>query len=242
MTEIIEEPTRITCSTSTLLDHIVTNSSEKVSQKGVIDVGISDHQLIYCTRKIKRIKHNIHNQIQVRSLNKYSAETFTNALTILFSSITVQFPNDNIFLNVNVAYSDLLNKISDTIDNVAPIKEIRIKNNTQEWFDNEIAKAIKTREKYSKKFKESNLQLNYDFYIEAKYNTQKLIKQKKIEFLNTKLTENIGKPKELRKSLKTLGLASVKSPLTNICLKTKDDVTNFDDRKVLTFSKTFLAH
>ena len=179
MTEIIEEPTRITCSTSTLLDHILTNSSEKVSQKGVIDVGISDHQLIYCTIKIKRIKHNIHNQIQVRSLNKYSAEIFTNVLTILFNSITVQFPNYNIFLNVNVAYSDLLNKISDTIDNVARIKEIRIKNNTQEWFDNEIAEAIKIREKYFKKFKKSNLQIDYNFYIEAKYNTQKLIKQKK---------------------------------------------------------------
>ena len=46
LTEIIKEPTRITCSTSTLLDHILTNSSEKVSQKGVIDVGISDHQHI----------------------------------------------------------------------------------------------------------------------------------------------------------------------------------------------------
>ena len=29
------------------------------------------------------------------------------------------------FSNVNVAYSDLLNKISDTIDNVAPLKEIK---------------------------------------------------------------------------------------------------------------------
>ena len=107
----------------------------------MIDVGISDHQLIYCTRKIKRIKHNMHNQIQVQSLKKYSAEIFTNALK------TVQFPNFNIFLNVNVAYSNLLNKISDTIDSVAPITEIRIKNNTQEWFDKEIAGAIKIREK-----------------------------------------------------------------------------------------------
>ena len=116
LTEIIKEPTRITCSTSTLLDHILTNSSEKVSQKGVIDVGISDHQLIYCTRKIKRIKHNMHNQIQVQSLKKYSAEIFTNALK------TVQFPNYDIFLKVNIAYSDLLNKISDAIGNIAPIK------------------------------------------------------------------------------------------------------------------------
>ena len=167
----------------------------------------------------------MHNQIQVRSLKNYSAEIFTNA------SKTGQFPNYNIFSNVNVAYSDLLNKISNTIDRVAPTKEIRIKNNTQEWFDNEIAQAIKIKEKYFKKFEKSNLQIDYDFYIEAKYNTQKLIKQKKFQFFNTKLTENIGKPKELWKSLKTLGLGSIKSPLTKIRLKAKDDISIFDDKK-----------
>ena len=91
----------------------------------MINVGISDHQLLYCTRKIKRIKHKMHNQIQFRSLKKWSAEIFTNALK------TVQFSNYSIFSNINVAYSDLLNKISDIIDSVAPIKEIRIKNNTE---------------------------------------------------------------------------------------------------------------
>ena len=88
-----------------MLNHILTNSSEKVSQNWVIDVGISDHQLIYCTRKIKRIEHNMHNQIQVQSLKKNNGEIFTNALK------TVQFPNYNIFSNVNIAYSDLLNNI-----------------------------------------------------------------------------------------------------------------------------------
>ena len=62
----------------------------------------------------------MHNQIQIQSLKKYRFERFTNAL------ITAQFPNYNIFLNVNVAYSDLVNKISDIIDNVVPIREIRI--------------------------------------------------------------------------------------------------------------------
>ena len=119
----------------------------------------------------------MHNQIQVRFLKKYNAEIFANILK------TNEFPNCNIFSKINVFYSDLLNKISDTIDSVAPIKEIRIKNNTQEWFDNEIVDAIKIREKYFKKFKKSSLQIDYNFYIEAKYNIQKLIKQKKSNFL-----------------------------------------------------------
>ena len=74
----------------------------------------------------------MHNQIWVRSLKKYNAEIFTNALK------AVQFQNQVIFSSVNDTYSDLLNKISNTIDNVALMKEIRIKNNAQDWFDNEI--------------------------------------------------------------------------------------------------------
>ena len=41
----------------------------------------------------------------------------------------------------------------------------------------------------------------------------------------------MGKPRELWKSLKTLDLSSIESPWTNICLKTKNDVTNFDEKK-----------
>ena len=89
---------------------------------------------------------------------KYSAAIFNNALK------TVQFPNYNILPNANVAYSELLNKISDTVDSVAPINEIGIKNNTKEWFNNEIEEAIKIRQKYFKKFKNSNLQIDYNFY------------------------------------------------------------------------------
>ena len=54
--QLIKSPTHVTCSTSTLIDHILASFPARVSQKGVIDVGISDHQLIYCTRKISRLE------------------------------------------------------------------------------------------------------------------------------------------------------------------------------------------
>ena len=69
-----------------------------------------------------------------------------------------------------------------TIDNVAPIKKIRIKSNTQDWFDNEIAIDIKIIEKIFQKNSKNQILRDYNFYIEAKYNTQKLIKQNKLDF------------------------------------------------------------
>ena len=40
------------------------------------------------------------------------------------------------------------------IDKVAPIKETRIKHNSQKWFDVEISEAIKNRDKLLKKLKD----------------------------------------------------------------------------------------
>ena len=45
--------TRIALSTSSLIDHILTNTNEKIAQCGLINTGLSDHQMIFCTRKSK---------------------------------------------------------------------------------------------------------------------------------------------------------------------------------------------
>ena len=57
----------------------------------------------------------------------------------------------------------------------------------------------------------------------------KLIKQKKSQFYKEKINENISKPKELCKALKSLGRPSKKRTILNICLK-KDDKICFDDK------------
>ena len=56
--QLIKVPTIITSNISTLIDHILTSTSEKVIQVGIIERSLSDHQLIFCTRKIKRAKPN----------------------------------------------------------------------------------------------------------------------------------------------------------------------------------------
>ena len=47
LTQIIKSPTRITCSSTSLIDHILASFPERISQEGLINVGLSDHQLIY---------------------------------------------------------------------------------------------------------------------------------------------------------------------------------------------------
>ena len=50
-TQLINEATRVTSNSSTLIDHILSNSCEKICQSGTISIGLSDHFLTYMTRK-----------------------------------------------------------------------------------------------------------------------------------------------------------------------------------------------
>ena len=65
LTQIINDPTRITEYTKSLIDVCITSSPEKNISSGVIYLGISDHSLIYAIRKLNYVpKTGSRNQIE----------------------------------------------------------------------------------------------------------------------------------------------------------------------------------
>ena len=161
--QLMEVSTRVTCSSSTIIDHILASLPNRVSQLGVIDVW-PDHQFIYCTRKISKIKRGTHKEIRCRSLKNYSADIYEEALG------RVNFPNYNNFENINDAYSNFTQKVIGVIDLVAPIKSRRIKQNSQELFDGEVAEKISVRDKLLRNLKNQNFTLTkkYIKYLSMK--------------------------------------------------------------------------
>ena len=92
--QLISCPTRISRCSSTIIDHILASYPDRVSDKGIIDIGISDHQLIFCTRKTLKSKTGSHKQISFRSLMNYSVAVYVEALK------KVKFPYKS-FININ---------------------------------------------------------------------------------------------------------------------------------------------
>ena len=58
--QVIELFTRITEKTSTLIEHIVTNSVENISQRGVLEMALPDHYATFYTRKTQKQKYHKH--------------------------------------------------------------------------------------------------------------------------------------------------------------------------------------
>ena len=139
--QLIKGQTRTTCSTSTLIDYILTNTHEYISQSAIIDTAVSGHSMVYCTRKISRAKYNKHKQITFRSLKNYSVDVYKEALE------KVSIPNYDNFDKPDLAYSDFTSRLESVINVVAPIKTATIKNNTRKWFDGEIGEEVYKRDK-----------------------------------------------------------------------------------------------
>ena len=96
-------------------------------------IALLDLQLIYCTRKISRIKiGSLYKKIKFRLLKNYATDTHKNALR------KINFPNYEYSEDVNGGCSDFFQKLMTVIDNIAPCNTKRVKGNTQSWFDRKV--------------------------------------------------------------------------------------------------------
>ena len=97
------------------------------------------------------------------------------------------------------------------IDKLAPFKTKRVKCNSQVWLDGEFLQSISLRDKLCKRFKQNKLTVDKKIYNKACNKSHRLILQKKKKERKNKLKENIAKPKDL--------LKRVKSPFFQSCSK-----------------------
>ena len=74
--QLIDEPTRCTASTRTLIDVVLyTNCPSKVAASGVIHLGLSDHDLIYAIRKVAIepiVNKHMHKVVNIRNMKIFN--------------------------------------------------------------------------------------------------------------------------------------------------------------------------
>ena len=193
--QLIQCPTRVTCSTSTLTDHILASFSSRVSEKRVINVGFPDHQLIFCSGKVSKFRTGgVHNCLNFCSLKNYRVDDYKKSLGQLV------FPNYEIFGDINAVYSDFFQKIMTVIDKIARFKTKWVKGYTQKWFDGEVWERLNSRNKRFQKFKKSRLHIDKELFKKAKYEALKLIATKNKILLKKKFQKVLANQKSYKLS------------------------------------------
>ena len=144
--QLINTPTR----QDNIIDLIFTNSSI-VSKSGVINLAISDHELVYCTLKKEKIRFN-RVQYTGRSYRDYDPDAFKNCLTVYDWST---FMNT---LDPNDCWNEMLHVIHDSLDEMCPIKKKTVRDRNEPWLTNDIIDMIHTKNAAWKKAKKTKSQ------------------------------------------------------------------------------------
>ena len=74
----------------------------------------------------------VQKHLNFRQFKKYTADAYKDAPK------KINFPNCELFNDVNEAHSNFFEKIKIVVDSIAPCKTKRVKANTQKWFDGEV--------------------------------------------------------------------------------------------------------
>ena len=207
--------------------YLVTNETRKISQSGVIESGISDHFITFCTRKILRGQIGKHNTIKIRPMKNYSKEIFVDLLKGYDWNLVCQVKDD-----VNEAWEKFSTMFTQVLDDIAPEKEIRIKGRTEPWIDAEIIELMQERDRAL-----FNANRNKsDSELRKRYNRlrNKVIKQTrktKSKHFCEKIEENKENPKLLWRQLNSIGYSNKSKEKSKIVLEI-DGEKRFDPIKL----------
>ena len=140
-----------------------------VVQSGAIETRLSDHGLIFCSRKMSFLKSNDNCEISLRSMKNYSYEVFVTEL------ISMKYPDYSNHNCVNNGYQDFVTKFLFVVDFVAAIGSLRVKPNIKYWFDMDVLNDLRNFYMHYKKYKRSAKEINKSSFKCAKLLLKKTI-------------------------------------------------------------------
>ena len=124
----IQTPTRITYNSSSLIDLILTHiDDDKILEAGVVDLGISDHSLVYKCRKISILKEPP-KIVFSRQFKNYSSYQFKEELRLSFYTSRYLTSNDP-----NVLWNEFKSNFLAVAEKHAPIRQRRVKREHKPW-------------------------------------------------------------------------------------------------------------
>ena len=155
---VIHEATRTTNCSSTLLDIVLTSPPERLAASGNLQVGISDHDLIFVVKKQKLPRPKA-TTVDFRSTENLDQNVFLSDL-----SLNVPWNSSKIFKNIDDIWSHWSGLFKQVLTEHALVKRILLRNNQLPWISPDIQMQIHTRNRLYKRFRRVPTDLNWSKY------------------------------------------------------------------------------
>ena len=205
-TQLIQVPTRVTKSSSTIIDLTFINFNDVQVTQGVAIVSVADHFMNYLIFPSKTKKPN-HKFIYVRNYKKlYNNDDFVNELNNLPWQLTVELDLENGFKLWNIMFLSVVDKFS-------PVKKMRTRKNRCPWFSCKIENFKKIRNYAHVNAVKTG---DWELYKFLKNKVSCETKKVKQEYIKKGISENFGNTGSTWTFLKKLLPKSSMSMMYNI--------------------------
>ncbi len=195
LSQLISVPTRISKQKSSLLDHALTNREEYYHQSGTVDIGLTDHALIYIARKRKKIRRIIA-RIACRNYRRFDEGAFQNFIESIDWSVILQTDD------ANVAAQTFQKLFVNACDLFAPIKMINLKENAPAWMTGDYLAHVDERKFLSNRCRKSPTSENFKLKDESVQRTKNLSESLQCSFFQETLQNHAGDMKKTWQTIK----------------------------------------
>ena len=211
LNQLIEEPTRVTLTSSSIIDHVATTSARNIIESGVHEVSISDHYMVFCVGKFEGALKKDHKVVTTRSMKNFDKDAFLADVAGICWERGFSETDD-----VNVLVTQWSTLFSLIIDKHAPIKTLRVSEKYCPWVNVGLKQLIRSRDKLKKAAVKSKSQLLMSSYRQIRNKIKKQNFELKRQYFSERLAQAKGNMKE---SWKTINQVVNKRPKsTNIDL------------------------
>ena len=208
LTQLITEPTRITDTTSTLLDLIFVSHPNRIMKSGVLSDCFSDHCIIYCVWKIKlpRLPPKF---INIRQSKQVNIENFIHDV------ISIDWDRFQLIPFVEEAWSYFHEELTKVINRHAPWKSVRVKGRHLPWISPNLINLYRQRDNAWSKHRVSKEQVDWDEYKRLRNVCKTQTRNAEAEYYRDSLCQDFKNPKQFWKRLNNI-LSPPKSSVEQI--------------------------
>ena len=213
LNQVIKEPTRVSDTCSTLLDHIYISDGLELLEATVSQIAISDHYPVACTLGTER-----QNGLKGHKSITYRKKTTENT-DIMNQLVKQQLTRQKPINDLNEAVTFLTNTITFNHNKFAPLMTKRVKTtNRVPWITKEIRFAMRIRDRFKVEKNTNNYKFWRNKVLNLLRNSKNLYYQEAIKYSN-------GKTKKLWNHINNLSKSNHKNEPQSILL---DNVISID--------------
>ena len=187
--QLIDQPTRITSSTRTLIDHIFTNKPNIITNHVILHVGISDHSLIYATHKHNTLKADP-KIIESRQFKNFDSDAFIEDIK------ETPFHFASLMDDPNEMWDVWKSLLLEVINKHAPMRKRKVKSKSSPWITAELRRKMRKRDFLKNQAVKQNSYQAWNDYKKARNEVNASIREARVTYFNDSIKKHRGNLKE----------------------------------------------